>query len=130
MNFYKDLQKVASDVLNTFNQGDIKLVKFEDVISYDEDGSVIEPTPDNPAEKQEVFYQLKGSVSGVSWKYISSGFATQSDLELTVAVLADKTISIDDYVQIDGVSYKIIEDVSTPSAGVPVVWKFVIRKGG
>ena len=57
-------------------------------------------SPDKPGDMQERVYNLKGSVKGVN------------------------------FVEVDGVRYKIIRDVSVPAAGTKVVWKFLIRKGG
>ncbi len=130
MDFYKDLQAVASDVLSTFRQGDIKLVKFEPVEVLDENGVVIPPSPDQPAETEEVLHDLKGTVRGVSFKYLSSSFVTATDLEVTTAVLDGVEVSVNDLIEIDGVRYNIVEDVSVPAAGVRVAWKFIVRKGG
>ncbi len=119
--FYKDLQTVATNVLNTFNQGDIKLVQ-----------SVVleETSPDEAPETEEVVTQLKGTVNGISFKYVDNTFIFKTDMEATVSVIDGITVSKDDFLMIDDVKYKIIEDLTVPSAGVPVVWKFAVRKGG
>lgn len=121
MTFYKEMQNIAKGVLNEFNQGSIKLVQLVE----SPDGS-----PDKPGDMQERVYNLKGSVKGVSFKYLKEGYVIHTDLEATVAVIPDVQPTLNDFVEVDGVRYKIIRDVSVPAAGTKVVWKFLIRKGG
>lgn len=121
MSFYSDMQKVATSVLTEFKQGAIKLVQF----SQSEEWS-----PDDPDEQTEVIYDLNGTVSGVSYEYLKEGYAVSTDLTVVAAVVDGVTPTENDFVDIDGVRYKIIKDVSVPSAGTKVVWKFIVRKGG
>lgn len=121
MTFYDEMQTIAKNVLNEFNQGSIKLVHLT--------GSS-NSSPDAPDEMKETIYTLKGSVKGVSFKYLKEGYVIHTDLEATVAVIPDVQPTLNDFVEVDGVRYKIIRDVSVPAAGTKVVWKFLIRKGG
>lgn len=120
MTFYEDMQKTASDILSEFNQGEIKLIQF----------TYPNTSPDEPGEPVETVHDLKGTVSGINFQYIQEGFIPETDLTLVVSVVKSITININDIVEIDGVKYKIVKDISTPSAGVKVVWKFIIRRGG
>lgn len=120
MTIYDELQGVASEVLGEFNQGGISLVKI---------------TPggapaDNPGTPTITVYELEAVARGVSFKYVQSGFAVQSDLQVTAAVLEGVTPNINDFIRIDGTDHKIIEDVSAPAAaGTRAAWKFIVRKG-
>lgn len=118
MTFYKDLQNVASGVLKEFNQGTIKLLH----ITQGTGG-----TPDEPATKTTTTYNLTGTVRGVSFKYLQEGFIVSTDLEVTVAVLENVTPSKEDFIEIDGKKYKIVENISVPASGTKCVWKFICR---
>lgn len=120
MTFYSEMQGIASKLLKEFNQGNINLIKFESV-----DGNV-----DEPIEQIEKVYPLKGVAKGVSYKYLKEGFNAITDFEVTVAVDNNITPNINDFLEIDGVKYKIIQDISVPAAGLRVAWKFIVRKGG
>lgn len=121
MSIYDDLQSVTSDILNEFKQGSIQLVQFK----QSEDS-----TPDNPEEAEEVLTELDGTVKGVSYKYLKDSFITISDKEVTTAVVADIQPSENDFIEIDGVRYKILQFQPLPSAGTVCAWKFIVRKGG
>lgn len=119
MSIYDDLQKTAGSLLNQFNQGVLSLVQITDAPGG---------TPDEPAGKIETVYNLKGVVAGISFKYRQQSFTTDSDLMVTVGVLENVTPSIQDFIEIDGTRYKIVQDVSTPASGTKCVWKFIVRK--
>lgn len=121
MSIYDDLQSVTSDILNEFKQGSIQLVQFK----QSEDS-----TPDNPEEAEEVLTELDGTVKGVSYKYLKDSFITISDKEVTTAVVNDIIPSENDFIEIDGVRYKILQFQPLPSAGTACAWKFIVRKGG
>lgn len=121
MSFYSEMRELASGILKEFNQGSIKLIQL------------VEPengTPDNPGEMIETSYDACGAVKGVSYKYLKESFVTSTDLEVTIGVIENVTPSINDFIEIDGVRHKIIEDISVPAAGTRVVWKFIVRRGG
>lgn len=121
MSIYDDLQSVTSELMNEFNQGSIKLVQFV----YPEDS-----TPDSPGEPEEVLIELKGTVKGVSFKYLKESFITVSDKEVTTNVINGVIPSENDVIEIDNVRYKILEFLPLPSAGTVCAWKFIVHKGG
>lgn len=121
MTFYKEMQNIAKNVLNEFNQGEIKLVHLT--------GSA-DTSPDAPGDMKETVYKLKGSVRGVTFKYLKEGYVTHTDFEVTVGVIPDVQPSENDFLLINNVRYKIIRDISVPANGTRVVWKFLARKGG
>ena len=123
MNFYQEMQKVAGSVLKQFKQGDIKLYHYIEGTGG---------TLDEPAELVEKIYNLDATVSGVSYKYLINSYAVASDLTITAAVINGVEISINDFIEVQGVKHKIIRDISpAPSSvnGKPVVWRFICRKG-
>ena len=123
MDFYQEMQKVAGSVLKQFKQGDIKLYHYKEV-----NGGTL----DEPAELVEKVYNLDATVSGVSYKYLINSYAVASDLTITAAVIDGVEISINDFIEVQGVKHKIIRDISpAPNSvnGKPVVWRFICRKG-
>lgn len=124
MAFYDEMQNLAGSILKQFKQGNIKLVQY---VEPEEEGTL-----DEPAERSEVTYDLDATVSGVSYKYLINNYAVASDLTVVAAVIPGVTVTIDDFIEIEGVRHKIIRDVSAaPNAasGKPVVWRFICRKG-
>lgn len=120
MSLYDELQGVAKSLLKEFKQGTVKLVQV---------------TPgagpaDNPGTATETSYELDATVKGVSRKYLNTSFIVASDLEVTSAVIDDVTPNEKDFIVIDDVRHKIVQDLSTPAAGAKVVWKFIVRRGG
>lgn len=121
MSFYDEMQQIATSVLTEFNQGSIKLIQLE----MPSDGSL-----DDPGEPIEVVTELKGAIKGISFKYLKEGYNAITDFEATVAVVQNVQPKENDFLEVDGIQYKIIQDVSVPAAGLKVVWKFIVRKGG
>lgn len=119
MSFYDEMQKVASDVLSEFKQGTIKYVEI-----VAGSGPADNPGPSTPAS-----YDLDAVAKGVSFKYVRDGLALSTDLTVTAAVRSDVTPNMKGFIEIDGVRYKIVQDISTPAAGTRAVWKFIVRKG-
>lgn len=123
MDFYKEMQNIANNVLKEFKQGDVKLIHY----TKGEGG-----TPDEPADLIEKVYNLDATVTGVNYKYLINNYAVASDLTVTAGVIEGVKISIDDFIEVQGVRHKIIRDISpAPSSvnGNPVVWRFICRKG-
>lgn len=123
MDFYQEMQKVAGSVLKQFKQGDIKLYHYTEGTGG---------TLDAPAEMVETVYNLDATVSGVSYKYLINSYAVASDLTITAAVIDGVEISINDFIEVQGVKHKIVRDISpAPNSvnGKPVVWRFICRKG-
>jgi hypothetical protein len=118
MSIYDELKPIAAELLKEFKQGVIKLKNI--VVS----GSADAPT------NTETVYELDATVRGVTSEFLKDSFITSSDLIVTAAVVEGVTPSMNDLIEIDGVNYKIVKDMSLPAAGTKVVWKFIVRKGG
>lgn len=117
--FYDEMQKIASGVLKEFKQGAIIYI---DLIPGN-------GPPDEPGAATPVSYELDAVAKGVSYKFVKDGLALSTDLTVTAAVRSDLTPNMRGLVEIDGVRYKIVQDISTPAAGTRAVWKWIIRKG-
>lgn len=120
MSIYDELQDVASEILEEFKQDSVQLIKITQTGG----------TLDAPGTPVETAYDLDAVVKGINSKYLQEGFILSTDLEVTSAVLSGITISKDDYIKINSIKHKIVEDLSVPAAGTKCVWKFVVRKGG
>jgi len=120
MSIYNDLKDVTSEILGEFGQGSVNLVQVVAGSGPD----------DNPGESIKTSIALNAVVSGVSFEYVQNGLATKSDLMVTSAVVDDITPTEKDFIEIDSETYKIVKDVSVPSAGTKCAWKFIVRKGG
>lgn len=120
MTIYDELQQTAREVLGEFRQGTIKLISLVPGTGPD----------DEPGVPTETLTELEAVVRGLSYKYMKEGFSVATDFELTAAVVDGVTPSIHDYILVDDIRYKIVQDIPVPSAGTRCVWKFIIRKGG
>lgn len=118
MSIYDELRPVAAEILSQFKQGDIKLIR-----------RVAGAGPiDDPGAATETQIDLDAVSQGVSFRYVKDGFALSSDLIVTASVVDGVTPTKDDFIDIDGTRYKIVEDISPPAAGTRLVWKFIVRK--
>lgn len=122
MTFYGEMQNLANELLSDadFKQGTIEYVRL-----VPGSGPI-----DNPGTSTFVKTELPGGVvKGVSFKYVKDGLALSTDLTVTVPVHPDITVNMRDFIDIDGVRHKIVQDISSPAGGTRVVWKFIVRKG-
>lgn len=119
MSFYDEMQNIASGVLKEFKQGIIHYVEL-----VPGSGPI-----DNPGPSTKVLHELDAVARGVSYKYVKDGLALSTDLTVTAAVLTGVTPSPKGFIRIDGIEYKIVQDISTPAAGTRAVWKWIVRKG-
>ena len=121
MSLYDELQGVASEILDEFDQGGIKLIH----LTYSTEGE-----PDEPGEPTETVYDLQGVAKGVQLNYEGNGFTASAEKEVIVRTRNDVVPNENDFIEIDGYRYKIIKDLSVPQAGTRCVWKFLVSKGG
>ncbi|AHJ10701.1 hypothetical protein P106B_18 [Rhizobium phage vB_RglS_P106B] len=119
MGFYDEMQNIASDVLSEFKQGTINYIKIVPGAGPADDPGPSTPTP----------YALDAVAKGVSFKFVKDGLALSTDLTVTAAVRSDLVPDMKGFIEIDGVRYKIVQDISTPAAGTRAVWKWIVRKG-
>jgi hypothetical protein len=118
MTIYDDLKPVVTELLGEFKQGTINLIQITSGTG----------AADDPGAPTETTHALSATVKGVSFKYVRDGFALSSDLVVIAAVVEGITPSKNDFIDIDSIRYKIIEDMSVPAAGTRVAWKFLVRK--
>lgn len=120
MSIYDELSSEIPSIMSEFKQGEVNLI-----VVTPANGPV-----DNPGTPTETSHTLNATVQGVNFKYVQSGLAVSSDLIVTSAVVEGVTPSEKDFISIDGTRHKIVQDMSVPSAGIKLVWKFIVRKGG
>lgn len=119
MSIYDEMRDtVAKPLMKEFKQGAISLIQ---VVAAS--GPI-----DNPGTPTETSIELDAVATGVTFKFVRDGFATATDLIVTSATVDGITPTKNDFIEIDGIRHKIIEDISPPAAGSRVVWKFIVRK--
>lgn len=119
MGLYDDLQIVAQDVLSEFKQG---VIRYGAVTSGA--GAVDEPGPSSIA-----WTGLTGAVArGVQTRYVQSGLAVASDMQVTMSVQTGVIPAQKDFIERDGKRYKIEAVVAKPGAGTPVAYTLIIRR--
>jgi len=119
MGLYDELQVVAQDVLAEFNQGTIRY------------GAVTSGAgaADEPGASSIEWVPLTGAVArGVQYRYVASGLAVASDKQVTTAVQTGVTPALKDFVEIDGVRYKIEAIEAKPGAGTVVANILIVRR--
>lgn len=119
MGFYDEMQAVASELLAEFKQGVVQLVQ-----STPGTGPI-----DNPGDGTTTTTDLDAVVKGVSYKYLRDANILTTDLQVIAAIVPDITPTPNDFIIIDGISHKIVQDISTPASDVRAVWKWIVRKG-
>lgn len=119
MSLYNDLQSVAAGLFSQFKQG---------VVYYVSVRSGSGPA-DDPGPNVEISTPINATVRGVPSQFVRDGLAVASDLLVTTgSAPAGVTFSMQGFVQIDGVRYKIVQIMSVPAAGTVVVNKLIVRR--
>lgn len=117
MSVYSDLQSVAGGILKDFNQGNISYIKIVKGV-----GDIDEPlTVETP-------FNVNGVVHGVKFKYVQNGLAISTDMQATIAVDSRFVPAASDFLDVDGVRYKITKAIPKPAAGDVVVNVLILRK--
>lgn len=123
MTFYDEMRDIATEILTDpdFKQGTIEYVRI-----VPGNGPI-----DNPGPSTPVVTLIPGGVAkGVSYKYVKDGLALSTDKTVILPVTPGVTPNMKDFIDIDGIRHKIVQDISAPAAGGRVVWKFIVRIGG
>lgn len=119
MSIYDEMQAVAKSLLSDldFKQGQTSLIKVTPGAgpAYD------------PGASTETVYTLDGTVRDVKFKYVAKSLAVASDLQLTHAVISVEP-ALTDFVEADGVRYKIVHIDRKPSIGVAVAFTLILRR--
>lgn len=122
MSIYDEMREIAGELLSDpeFKQGTMRYMKI-----VPGSGPVDDPGPSTPQ-----YTALPGGVArGVSYKYVKDGLALSTDKTVIFPVVPGLTTNMKDFIEIDGVLYKMVQDISVPAAGTRVVNKFIVRKG-
>ena len=116
MSIYDEMQGVARDLLQQFNQGVIKLISI---------GPGAGPSYD-PGPGTESSITLPGAVCrGVKMKYVMLGLAAATDFQVTMP--GNLSPKLADFVEVDGKRLKVVNLITKPAAGTPVVHTVIIR---
>ena len=115
---YEAVQKITTNILTDFNQGVIQLVKITPGTGPSE----------QPGAPTEVLHTMKGTVKGVSKKYVSAGLAKATDLEVILAVSSSSTPEITDKLIINGERHNIAQLMPKPPSGVVVAYVLIVRR--
>lgn len=117
MSIYDEMQTVASDLLREFNQPTIQLITLTPG-----DGPIYDPGP-----SVETVITLDGAVCrGVKTKYIMDGLASAGDEQVTMS--GKYSPKLGDFIAVKGVRSKVVQLISKPSSGTPVVHTCIIRR--
>lgn len=118
MEFYEEMQLIASGLLNESKQGSIAFYRATP-------GSGPAYDPGSPTETA---FPVDGVVSGVNRRYVDGTQIVESDQQIIFNANAGFIPSMTDRLVIDGRSYDHIVSVKQiPAAGTPVVFVTIFR---
>jgi hypothetical protein len=130
MGFYDEMAGVANDLLTEFNQTTAVLVR-------EAAGAGPAYSP-GPGEKTRLRHD-GATVRGISQKYIDGKDIIATDL-MTVLSVAQRTVpdnvvvspsvrpTVKDVLELGGVKYRILKDLTVPAVGTTVAYILAIRK--
>lgn len=119
MSIYDEMQGTVRDVMAEFKQGTISYVQITPG-----NGPV-----DNPGPSTQKKFPINGAANGVQAKYIASGLAIASDLQVVAPVDPLYVPDMKGSIEIDGTPYKIVQLMPKPPAGTPVAYLYIVRRG-
>lgn len=120
MTVYDDAKQIAKDVLGDpdLRQDTIKLIQITR-------GS---GPADEPGATTETAYDLDATAGQAPYRFIKDGFTRTNAYLISAAIIDDVEVTTDDFIEINGVRYKIVQDLTSPSPGARTVWKFFVQK--
>lgn len=119
MSIYDEISPVVREVFSLVKQGSVVLMS-----ATPGNGPI-----DEPGEPTEIPHELEATARGASFQYVRSGMADASDSQVTFA--ANPAIPApkgNDWLQIDGVRYKIVKIIKKPDAGEPLAYTIIARR--
>lgn len=124
MSIYSDLQGIASGLFAEFKQGTVNHIQ---IVS----GTGSADDPGTPSEVSRAINATVQNVAGNTGKgaqsFIKNGLAIIGDLIVSTGV-PTVAFSMKDFIEIDGVRYKIVGILPKPAAGTPVAFMLIVRK--
>lgn len=119
MSEYDNLMAVATEVFGAWKQGTINIVQLTPGAG----------AADNPGAPTETTTALNAvTVEGALYRYQKEGLAIAGDTVVKSSIVSGITPTKNDFIQINGVRYKIIAFTPIP-IGEPVAWEFLVRRG-
>lgn len=115
---YDEVQKIATDVLTEFDQGEIYYVEL-----VPGNGPA-----DDPGPAVLTRHKVRGVARGVKFKYIQNGTAIASDMQTVFAVSDKFTPDMSGFIDIGASRYKVVQVMPIPPAGVTVAHRVIFGK--
>lgn len=116
--FYDEMRAVTSDVFGEFKQGSMQLVRMTRPA-----GS----TPDDPGEAVPTPTDINATARPVSQRYINGTHIDGTETEVSMPNDGTEP-QMDDFVNIDGVRYKIVRIMRRPAAGTAVSFTLIVKR--
>lgn len=127
MGFYDDMQGIATGLLRDFKQGTIRYIKL----------TKGQGPAQNPGPPSEAATTIPGatasstfSVNAANAKFSPNSLIQSGDIMVVAEApaLAAVALALTDFIEIDGIRYRIIVIGKTPAAGVTVAYTFFVRR--
>lgn len=116
MNFYEEMQGVATELLDEFDQGTLRYIH-----PGAPSGDPYDPQPGPPTA-----YDVDGVVRGVSQKYVDGTYILATDQQATISVFGREPTT-EGVLEVDGNERQIVRVDRIPGAGTVVAYRLVIR---
>lgn len=119
MSIYDEITPAIREVFGLVKQGSVVLMSV----------TLGNGPVDEPGEPTETPHELEATARGASFQYVRSGLADAADSQVTFA--ANPAIPApkgSDWLQIDGVRFKIVKIIKKPDAGEPLVYTLIARR--
>lgn len=116
--FYSDMRAVAADVFAEFKQGTIRYVTMVTAAGA---------TPDDPGVTVPSYTVLNATARPVSTRYIDGTNIIGTEKEVSFAASGFEP-SVNDSIEIDGSTHKIVRVMRRPAAGVAVSYTTIVKR--
>ena len=118
VNFYQEMQSIASSLIGEFQQGAIQYVAL----------SHSGGTADNPGEPTETTTTVNAVARGVQFKYVDGTNIFASDGQITMQADAGVVPALTGMIVVDSRRHKIVSVSAIPPAGTPVAYRVIYRR--
>jgi len=116
MSFYDEMQGVATELLDEFNQGTLRYIH-----PGEPTGPAYDPQPGLPTA-----YDVDGVVRGVSQQYVDGSYVLATDQQATISVFGREPTA-EGVLEVDGNDRQIVRVDRLPGAGTVVAYRLIIR---